>query len=72
MLKYPVFISARHEDGRLEQFNLKVIAVSPKDAMDKAFKQCQPRYAGQDGWQIGMAVDELMATEPDEESDEST
>lgn len=66
MLRYPVFIAAQHDDGRLEEFNLKVEAANPDDAMDKAFHQCQPRYIGQDGWRIAIVVDELMATDGEE------
>ena len=68
MLRYPVFISAQHEDGRREQSNLKVVAASPDDAVEQAFLQCQPRYAGQDGWRLAVVVDELIATDGEEES----
>jgi len=68
MLKYPVFIAARHDDGRLENFNLTVEATSPGDAMDQAFLQYQPRYAEENGWRLAVVVDELMATDGEEES----
>lgn len=71
MLKYPVFIAARHEDGRLEQFNLKVTADSPGDAIDEALRRYQPRYAGDAGWSLAAVADESRATEPDEEAGKS-
>lgn len=68
MPRYPVFFAAQHEDGRLEQFNLTVEAASPDDAMEQAFLQYQPRYADEDGWRLAVVVDELMATDGEEES----
>lgn len=71
MLRYPVFISAQHEDGRHEQSNLKVVAASPDDAVELALQQYLPRFGGEDGWRIATVVDELMATDLDEEADKS-
>ena len=68
MLRYPVFISAQHEDGRREQSNLKVIAASPDEALNQAIAQFLPRFGGEEGWTIAGVVDELMATDPEEES----
>ena len=67
MRKYPVFISAQHEDGRREQSNLKVVAASSDDAVEQALKQYLPRFGGEDGWRIATVVDELMATDAEEE-----
>ena len=72
MLKYPVFISAQHEDGRREQSNLKVVAESARDAHELAYQYYLPRFGGEDGWTIAAVVDELMATDPDDESGQST
>lgn len=72
LLEYPVFISAQHEDGRREQSNLKVVAESPDDAVEAALQQYLPRFGGEDGWRIATVVDELMATDPDDEAGQST
>jgi len=72
LLKYPVFISAQHEDGRHEQSNLKVVAESPNDAIEFALQYYLPRFGGEDGWRIATVVDELMATAPDDETGQST
>lgn len=70
MLKYPVIISAQHEDGRQEQSNLKVTAANPDEAIEQALKEYLPRFGGEDGLRIAAVVDELMATDPHEAADE--
>lgn len=68
MLEYPVFMSALHEDGRREQSNLKVVAENSKDAHELAYQYYLPRFGGEDGWTIAAVVDELGATEPEQEN----
>ncbi len=65
---YPVYVSARHEDGSSESFTLKVKGSTPGEAMDLAYKESLPRYAGQEGWTIAAVVDEFMATDVEEGS----
>ena len=68
MLKYTVFISAQHEDGRSEQCDLKITAANAEEAIEQALQQYLPRFGGEDGWRIATVVDELMATDAEEES----
>lgn len=68
MLKYPVFMSALHEDGRRDQAELKVVAESVRDAHEQAYKYYLPRFGGEDGWTFAAVVDELNATDPEKES----
>ncbi len=67
MLKYPVFISAQHEDGRRDQSDVWITAASPDEAIDQALKQYLPRFGGEDGWRIGAVVSESQAIAPDAE-----
>ena len=54
-------------DGPTETFNIVVKAATPDDAMEEAFQQFSPRYQGE-GWRIVTVVDELRATDDEEES----
>lgn len=67
MLKYPVYISAQHEDGRRDQSDVWIKAASPDEAIELALKQYLPRFGGEDGWRIGAVVNELQAVPPDYE-----
>jgi hypothetical protein len=65
MPKYPAYLSARHEDGRAETFSATISAPTPGEAIEEAYRQYLPRYNGEEGWTLAVAVDELLAT-PDE------